>query len=103
MTKGFNNLRAAPPRRIVVLRALKLGDLLCSVPVFRALRGAWPDAEIVLVGLPWAKGFVERYSCYLDDFCEFPGYPGLPECTPQLARIPRFLLELQAEHFDLAI
>jgi ADP-heptose:LPS heptosyltransferase len=92
-----------PPRRVVVLRALKLGDLLCAVPTFRALRRAWPEAEIVLLGLPWARGFVERYRCYLDGFREFPGFPGLPEREPDIARIPHFLREMQEEHFDLAI
>lgn len=91
------------PRRVVILRALKLGDLLCAVPAFRALRAAWPDADIVLVGLPWARLFVERYSMYLAGFREFPGYPGLPEREPLIERIPAFLHELQTERFDLAI
>jgi ADP-heptose:LPS heptosyltransferase len=91
------------PRRVVIIRALQLGDLLCAVPAFRAIRAALPEAEIVLIGLPWAREFVERYGCYLDRFVEFPGFPGLPEREPQIRRMPEFLQNLQAEKFDLAI
>ena len=77
--------------------------MLCAVPALRTLRAALPRAEVVLVGLPWARAFVERYPAYLNGFREFPGYPGLPERTPQLERIPRFLAELQRERFDLAL
>src|SRR5262249_20056841 len=77
--------RGAPlPRRVVCLRALRLGDLPCAVPAFRAIRAALPNAEIVLVILPWAREFVERYAGYLDGFREFPGYPGLPEREPRI-------------------
>jgi ADP-heptose:LPS heptosyltransferase len=103
MRKGLGDFTKSLPHRVVVLRALKLGDLLCAVPTFRALRAAWPEAEIVLLGLPWAQTFVERYREYVDGFREFPGYPGLPEREPDLARIPDFLREMQAERFDLAI
>ncbi len=92
-----------PPARVLILRALQLGDLLCAVPAFRAFRAAWPEAEIVLVGLPWAAAFVERYAAYLDGFREFPGYPGLPERPPRIERVPEFLREIQREQFDLAV
>jgi len=91
------------PRRVLLFRALQLGDLLCAIPAFRALRAALPDSELVLIGLPWARWLVDRFSHYLSGFREFPGYPGLPERTPDLPRIPPFFSQLQAERFDLAV
>lgn len=88
--------------RIAILRALQLGDLLCAVPALRAIRHARPAARITLIGLPWARDFVERLP-YLDDFMEFPGFPGLPERPPDLPGLEAFLAEAQERRFDLAI
>jgi ADP-heptose:LPS heptosyltransferase len=99
LTKFGNEL----PRRVVILRALQLGDLLVAVPALRALRAALPSAIITLVGLPWARTFVQRFNHYIDDFLEFPGYPGLPEREPEIRQIPSFFAEAQNRRFDLAL
>ena len=91
-------------KRIAVLRALGgLGDFLCVVPALRALRTKWPDAEIILIGLPQNRALVKRFNHYVDDLLEFPGYPGLPEQVPQLQQIPSFFTAVQNQRFDLAI
>jgi ADP-heptose:LPS heptosyltransferase len=91
------------PRRVAVLRALQMGDLLCAVPAMRAIRSALPEADIILIGLPWAREFAERYRTYLDGFREFPGYPGLPEQTPRLDRFSSFLDQIHSDRFDLVL
>lgn len=91
------------PRRIAIFRALKLGDMLCAIPALRAIRVGFRDAEIVLIGLPWAREFVERYRIFLDGFHEFPGFPGLPEQESQPDRVRKFFAAMRAERFELAI
>ncbi|ARV59742.1 LPS biosynthesis glycosyltransferase [Nostocales cyanobacterium HT-58-2] len=93
-----------PITRIAIVRSLPgLGDLLCAVPAMRALRVAFPQAQITLIGLAWAKAFVERFSHHLDEFLEFPGYPGIPEVAPSVYKIPQFFTRVQQRSFDLAL
>lgn len=92
-----------PPRRVAIFRALMLGDMLCSAPALRAMRQAWPDAYITLIGLPWATRFVERYSSLIDDLIVFPGAPGFPEQAETEAGLPKFFAAMKERRFDLAV
>ncbi len=80
-----------------------LGDLLCATPALRALRRGLPHAHIAFVGLPWARELVSRLDS-VDEFIEFPGWPGLPEHPldhPSSAL--RFLSAMAARRDDLAL
>jgi ADP-heptose:LPS heptosyltransferase len=45
----------------------------------------------------------DRFPRYLDEVVPFPGFPGLPERSPDLAALPPFLCRLQRGKFDLAL
>jgi ADP-heptose:LPS heptosyltransferase len=90
------------PRRIAILRALNLGDMICATPAFRALREQFIDAEITLIGLPWAAELVPRMP-WIDRFLEFPGFKGLPERPYDQERTKRFLDLARKKKFDLVV
>lgn len=90
-------------KKIAIFRALQLGDMLCAIPAARALRASYPNAEITLLGLPWAKSFTERFSDYFDRFIWFPGYPGLPEQEFSARAFSTFLEKIIAEEFSLIL
>jgi ADP-heptose:LPS heptosyltransferase len=90
-------------KKIAVFRALQLGDMLCIIPAMRALRNAYPKAEIFLLGLPWARAFTERFDRYFDGFIHFRGYPGLPEQVFDPNTFAEFLPAIQRMKFDLVL
>jgi ADP-heptose:LPS heptosyltransferase len=87
-------------KKIAIFRALQLGDLLCAIPAIRALKSSFPDAQLTLVGLPWAASLVSRFPQYFDAFIHFPGYPGLPEQEYDQVRFQSFEQEMKAADFD---
>lgn len=98
-----SRLGSPPPGKVAVVRALRgLGDFMCAVPALRALRSGLPDAEITLIGLPATRPLQQRFSHYLDDFLDFPGFPGIPELELDLDRLTDFLAQVRGR-FDLAL
>jgi lipopolysaccharide heptosyltransferase II len=69
----------------------------------RALRAGFPNAEITLIGLSWAKSFIQRFHHYVDRFVEFSGFPGIAEVDVIPERTACFIEEQRVYGYDLAI
>jgi len=92
------------PEKIVLLRALPgLGDMLCITPALAALRKNCPNAQITLIGMAWAKGWAMRYKDYLDQFIEFPGFPGMEQGWKSHGFFVEFLKNAIEENYDVAL
>lgn len=102
--KADHRLGDPLPQKVVIVRSLPgLGDLLCVVPALRALRTALPDVQITLIGLRETHVLMQRFRHYLDNWLEFPGYPGIPEVSLSAQRVVSFLAKAQQFNFDLAL
>lgn len=50
LMRGSARARQSNPTRILVLQSAKLGDMVCTTPVFRAIKQRYPDAELIVAG-----------------------------------------------------
>jgi ADP-heptose:LPS heptosyltransferase len=95
--------------KIAVLRANAIGDFIFALPALESLRFAYSDAEIVLLGQPWHKQFLEGRPGPVDRVVAVPRKRGVredretagEEDTPEMC--DEFYAEMRAESFDLAL
>mgnify|MGYP001610520403 CR=1 FL=1 len=59
----FGPARFVPsnPRRIAVAQMGRLGDMVCTTPVFRALKEKYPECEVVVVGMSGNAEILNNY------------------------------------------
>ncbi len=93
-----------PPGKIAVLRANGLGDLMFSLPALDALRAAYPEAEIVLLGLDWHDDLLGGRPGPVDRVMSVaPGLDVLTGGDPDGSPTEGFFASMVAERFDLAV
>jgi ADP-heptose:LPS heptosyltransferase len=92
-------------RKLAVLRANALGDLVVTLPALEALRAAYPTAELVLLGSGWHPGFLTGRPGPIDRCLAIPPTTGirddLPPAPPELLEV--FFAAMHRERFDLAV
>lgn len=96
--------RLADVRKIAVLRPNAVGDFVFALPALHALKQAYPEAELVLLGLPWHAGFLQGRPGPVDRVIVVPPLAGIglaPDADDAAPRRP-FLAAMQAEGFDIA-
>jgi ADP-heptose:LPS heptosyltransferase len=67
--------------RILVLRALGLGDLLTAVPALRGIRREFPESEITLAAPAWLAPLIPLIGA-VDALAHTPGLDAVRACGP---------------------
>jgi ADP-heptose:LPS heptosyltransferase len=94
-------------KKIAVLRANLLGDLMMTMPAFYAVRAAYPEAEIVLLGRHWHLSFMSGRPGPVDRVEVVPFISGIYEncCGQEDAPevIEAFFDRMHEQRFDVAL
>ncbi len=93
-------------RKIFILRALVLGDLVFILPALEALHQAYPQAEFTYAARPWSVEFVKQHLPWIHQVI---GIRAAPEDYQDLGFLiypddaEWFFPQMRAEKFDIAI
>jgi ADP-heptose:LPS heptosyltransferase len=93
-------------KKIAVLRANALGDFIVTLPALHALRSAYAEAEIVLLGRPWHQEFLVKGRSPVDRVEVVPVKKGIRNEANLVADescITGFIEKMRIEHFDIVI
>lgn len=101
MARSTPDPRDVRPERVCLIKPSSLGDVVHALPVLAALRDLWPDARFGWVINRGLLGLVESHPL-IDEVIPFDR--AAARLRPAGLRVAsRFLLDLRARRFDLAI
>jgi ADP-heptose:LPS heptosyltransferase len=90
-------------KRIAVLRGGGLGDLIFAIPAIAALKAAYPEASITLLGTPAHKALIAATKSPVDEVQVLPFSEGVRPGTEDGHELDRFFEEMRSRRFDLAV
>jgi len=94
-------------QKIAVLRAGGIGDFIFTLPALHALRKAYPEAEITLLGTAWHEEFLSGRPGTPDRTIVVPPSTGVngPDTgvDEDEEELKRFFARMREERFDLAL
>ena len=90
-------------RRVAVLRANALGDLVLAMPALGSLRRAYPGARLTLLGTPWHARFLDGRPGPVDDVIALPPISGVSTTDGGYPAPETLFKELREHRFDLAV
>jgi len=71
-----NKKLSSVPEKIVIIQGARLGDMVCTTPVFRAIKTAYPKIKVTVVGDPVNQKLlaghpdIDNYIIWKDNFPE---------------------------------
>jgi len=87
--RGRADKKIAQPPKILIVQISKLGDMVCTTPMFRAIKLKYPQSEIYVLGNAINKNLLHHHP-------DINGYIVLSDNTFRLIK------ELKKERFDFA-
>ncbi|MGZ5199090.1 MAG: glycosyltransferase family 9 protein [Telluria sp.] len=91
--------------KIAVLVPFAVGDFVFTLPALQALRRAYPDAELAVIGREWHRRLLQDRPGPVDRVVVMPSIPGVgatAESLPDPAA-GAFLAGLRQQRIDLAV
>ncbi|MBG6216761.1 ADP-heptose:LPS heptosyltransferase [Arthrobacter sp. CAN_A6] len=89
--------------RIAVLRGGGLGDLMFALPAVEALKAAYPEAAITLLGTPLAAALLKDRPGPVSRVEILPYAEGVRPGVSDAAAVEEFFTGMVREEFDLAV
>jgi ADP-heptose:LPS heptosyltransferase len=89
--------------KIAVLRGGGLGDLMFALPAVAALRAAYPQSSLTLLGTPLHRELLNSTDGPVQDVRVLPFAEGVRPGPEDAADVERFIAAMVSEKFDLAI